>query len=61
MLEDYKTKTGEREEAKIKVSEQNLVEEVTDIVECGEGESVNEGDIITKHWVLHLLSLNSDP
>ena len=42
MLEDYKTKTGEREEAKIKVSEQNLVEEVTDIVECGEGESVNE-------------------
>ena len=35
-LEDYKTKTREREEAKIKVSVQNLVEEMMDIVECGE-------------------------
>eukprot|EP00090_Calanus_glacialis_P013101 TRINITY_DN21726_c0_g1_i3.p1 TRINITY_DN21726_c0_g1~~TRINITY_DN21726_c0_g1_i3.p1 ORF type:complete len:2006 (+),score=827.87 TRINITY_DN21726_c0_g1_i3:94-6111(+) len=36
VLEDYKTKTKEREEAKIKVSVQNLVEEMMDIVECGE-------------------------
>ena len=36
MLEEHKTKTREREEAKIKVSVQNLVGEMMDIVECGE-------------------------
>ena len=36
VLEEHKTKTREREEAKIKVSVQNLVGEMMDIVECGE-------------------------
>jgi hypothetical protein len=36
VLEDYKTKTRDREEAKITVAVQNLVEEMMDIVECRE-------------------------
>ena len=36
VLDDYKTKTRDREEAKITVAVQNLVEEMMDIVECRE-------------------------